>query len=388
MMTQKPEMTSRERVLAAFRREPVDYVPCAPSWNALSPTQRRGKRYNFPWGPSQYEEIAYNVNELGVDPIVSCSCGGYESAPEVSSRTWFDADKQLIHKVYETPAGQLSSTIRYDERWPHGLEIPFFTDFNPGHADKLWIENEQDLECFGYVFRPVDSPDTLAGLRFSFMEGKRIADEFRLATQCSIGLGLSGALQMFGPGELCIHMVENPDLVQTYLALEHKVNMRRAEIAIDLGIDILGRNGFYETCDFYSPAMLEQFLFERLQAETKAAHNAGKVVPYTVNTGIMPMLDYLRRLDLDCLRVIDIAHKDHDLEKIVASQEETKSFWIGPSSAYHLQNLDPEVTREAVRECFRVIGKTGLIITPCPSLHSIMPWQNGLAMIDEWKKLR
>jgi len=49
----------------------------------------------------------------------------------------------------------------------------------------------------------------------------------------------------------------------------------------------------------------------------------------------------------------------------------------------------PEVfCPQAVRECFRVIGRTGLLITPCPSLHSIMPWQSGLAMIDEWEKLR
>lgn len=389
-MTQqkKPEMTSRERVLAAMRREPVDYVPCSPAWNSLSPTQRVGKRFNFPWGPSQHEEIAYNVNELGVDPMVGCSCGGYESAPEVSSRTWFDADTQLIHKVYETPAGELKSTVRYDEKWPHGLDIPFFTDFTPAHSDKFWIESEQDLECFSYVFRPVDDPDTLAGLRFGFMEGKRLADEFRLATQGGIGLGLTGALQTFGPTQLAMKMIEAPDLVDAYLELDHKVNMRRVEIGIDLGIDILGRNGFYETCDFYSPAMLQRFLFDRIQAETKAAHDAGKVVPYTVNTGVMPMLDYLRRLDLDCLRAVDISHKDHDLDEIVASQQGTKSFLIGPSSAYHLQDLDTEVTREAVRECFRVIGRTGLIITPCPSLHSIMPWQSGLAMIDEWKKLR
>ena len=88
------------------------------------------------------------------------------------------------------------------------------------------------------------------------------------------------------------------------------------------------------------------------------------------------------------LYIFMIYNWDHDLEEIVASQEGTKSFWIGPSSAYHLQNPDPEVTREAVRECFYVIGKTGLIITPCPSLHSIMPWESGLAMIDEWKRLR
>ena len=61
---------------------------------------------------------------------------------------------------------------------------------------------------------------------------------------------------------------------------------------------------------------------------------------------------------------------------------------IGPGSTYHIWKDDPELTRGAVRQCFEVFGRRGLIITPCVSVHSIMLWQNALAMIDEWKKLR
>ena len=46
------------------------------------------------------------------------------------------------------------------------------------------------------------------------------------------------------------------------------------------------------------------------------------------------------------------------------------------------------LVRQAVRDVFAAFGKRGLIIGPCPSAHSIMPWQNTLAMVDEWKKLR
>lgn len=42
----------------------------------------------------------------------------------------------------------------------------------------------------------------------------------------------------------------------------------------------------------------------------------------------------------------------------------------------------------AVREVFDVFGPTGLLLTACPSAHSIMPWENTLAMIDEWRRLR
>ncbi len=382
------KMTSRERIVAAMKCNAVDYVPCALSLNPLSAAQRYGKRWNFPFGPSQREKVEYCVEELGTDPIVSVGCGTWEMGEGVSSRVWFDAETQRIHKVFATPAGEMESVVRYDEKWPHGLDIPFFTDFNPAHAEKFWIESEQDLECMKHILRPVRSETTLEAIRFAYAEETHVARQYNLATMAaSIGTGLTGALQVFGPTNLCILMVEKPALVDSYLALEHAVNLRRIEIADELGVDIMSRNGFYETADFYSPNMLSRFLETRLRVEAEAIHAAGAVMSYTVNTGVMPMLDYLRRLDTDCLFSIDIAFKDHDFEKIVASQEGTKSFWIGPSSAYHLTS-DTEITREAVRRTFEVVGKRGLILSPVPSLHSIMPWECALAMVDEWKKLR
>ena len=50
-------MNSKERVLAALRRETVDYVPCSPFLNPQDPVQRLGKTYNFPFGPSREEMV-------------------------------------------------------------------------------------------------------------------------------------------------------------------------------------------------------------------------------------------------------------------------------------------------------------------------------------------
>jgi hypothetical protein len=49
---------------------------------------------------------------------------------------------------------------------------------------------------------------------------------------------------------------------------------------------------------------------------------------------------------------------------------------------------DPEIVREAVRKVFAVFGKTGLVISAVSSVHPMMPWENTLAMLDEWRKLR
>jgi hypothetical protein len=372
---------------AALKAEEVDYVPCSPFLNFLSERQRVGYRYQFPFPPTEREKVEYCVEELGVDPVVQCPFPIYKPGRDVSARVW--TEKDVIHKVWNTPAGELRASVRYDEKWPCGRDIAFFDDFNTAHFVEPWLKSEQDVECLKYILQPPDDRDGMEQLRFDFDAAKRLADRHGLATYAHLmGLGLTGAMQLAGAEALCLMTIEKPGLVDAYLEVEHKLNLRKMEIACDLGIDIIRRNGFYETCDFYSPQMLEHFLAGRLKEEIDTVHEAGKIIGYTVHTGIMPMLDYLKRLDFDCLMHIDIAQKGIDLEKVRDSQEGKKSFWIGPCSTYHIWSKDAEDVRKAVRQVFEVFGKEGLTITACPSSHSIMPWENTLAMINEWKKLR
>ena len=379
-------MTSKERIVAALRREDVDHVPCAPWLNPLHERQRVGFTWQFPWGPSFREKAEYLVNVLGVDAFGHVGVPRFNPAPGVSCRVWMERD--VIHKVWTTPAGELSAAVRYDEKWIHGLDIPFYSDFLIGHSVKHWVETERDVECLKHILRPPEDAAALERMRFDAMEVKAVADRMGLPLIAANGLGLTGAMHLMGSSEICIKAIEEPQLINSYLELEHQVNLKCLEMTADLGVDIVIRNGFYETGDFYSPAMLTQFLLDRLNAEVRACKALGMAASYTLNTGVMPIRDYLAKLEFDGFNYVDIAFHDFDLASFRDSQPATRAYWIGPSSSYHIWKDDPELTRAAVRQCFEAIGKRGLLITACPSTHSIMPWQNTLAMIDEWKKLR
>jgi hypothetical protein len=168
---------------------------------------------------------------------------------------------------------------------------------------------------------------------------------------------------------------------------EHRINLRAIEILGDLGVDMIRRNGFYETADFYGPSTLARFVGPRVSAEADAARAAGMLTSYTIHTGVMPILDYLAGLTVDSIFGLDIAFKGVDPKAVRDKLATEKSLWIGPSSTFHLWK-GPDVTRAAVRQVFEVFGKRGLILAPGVSSHSIMPWESTLAMIDEWKKLR
>lgn len=379
-------MTSRERILAAVRCEPVDYVPCCVAFNPLSAVQRRGYDWQFPWpeGTPRAEQLRYQVEELGLDQVVTLSvdvCAPQPFEPEIR------VEDGVLHKSYHTPAGVLHAAVRYDDKWPHGENIPFFSDFNIGHYVEPWIETEQDLEAFKLVHGLADDETIEARAESATAAAQESAARFGLATLAPCGTGLTGAQHLFGATQLCMMTMENPDLVDAYLEYDHRLNMRALQALGGSGVDMVRRNGFYETADFYGPKMLEGFLGDRLRAERDAAHAGGMLMTYTVHTGVMPILDYLHGLALDSLFGIDLSFPGVVPERVRDALSDVSSFWTGPSSTYHLWK-GPEPTREAVRRTFEVFGKTGLILSPCVSSHSIMPWESTEAMIEEWKRLR
>jgi uroporphyrinogen-III decarboxylase len=380
-------MTSRERLLGALRREEVDAIPCCMGFNPLDPVLRRGHGWNFPWSASASaeESLTYQVQELGLDQVVHLGADLCLPVDGVESKTWLDGD--VLHQTYRTPVGDLHASVRYNDLWPHGEQIPFYSDFNIGHFIEPWIQSEGDLACFQQVRRLSDSNEVLGKARTNVAAAKRLAERYQLATLASVGSGLTGAQHLFGAADLCLMTLDQPDLVEAYLEYEHRINLRTLEVLGDLGIDMVRRNGFYETADFYSPAMLEHFLGARLRREAQTAREAGMHMSYTVHTGVMPILDHLAGLKMDSLFGIDPVFKRVDLATVHSRLASETGLWIGPSSTYHLWQ-GAEATRQAVRDVFQVFAQPGFVLSPCVSAHSIMPWESTLAMIDEWKKLR
>ena len=378
-------MTSRERMLAAIHREEVDYVPLTANFNPLRPIQRVDRSWQFPWdqGASQEDRIAYCTGELGID---ICAQAGLQECcpePEVTSRVW--AEDDVIHKVYHTPSGDVEASIRFDARWPHGLDIPLSSAFNVPHYVKPWITSEADLACFRHILKPPEREEDVNRLRGRIDEARALSAEYGVATYINCVHGMTTAHKMFGAEDLCLMTIENPELVKAYLELGHRINARNMEIATEGGIDIVRRDGYYETCDFYSPAMLERFLAGYLNAEADLVHANGSVICYTIHTGIMPILDHLRGLDFDC--IMQVEPFGADLRLVRDSQEGTKSFWVGPSDTYHF-GRGTDVVRNALREIVDALGTRGLVLCASPSFVSNHPWDEFLALVDEWRLLR
>jgi len=378
-------MTSRERVLAAMRRQPVDHVPCAPLMNFQPEDQRWGRRWQYPFGPSDRETLEYMVGELGVDQLLQTAIG-YCPKRDVVSRVWMDGE--VIHKSWTTPSGVLHAAVRCDEHWLPGFDIPFFDDYNPSHFVEPWIKTMQDVDCLRHILLAPREDEDLSRVRFQFQRCRQLADRFQVALSVSAGLGLTGAVHLFGPAEIAVRCVTEPDLVDAYLEVDHRYNLEVMALALEMGVDVVRRNGFYESCDLFSPALLRRFLAERLRREADLVHAAGALFGYTMLSGYAPILGWLASVGFDSLFCPDVFLRGGHARALADTLGATTSFWTGPSDTIHMPYERPGEVRAAVRHVFDVFGKTGLVLTPCSTAKAVFPWENVLAMIDEWRSLR
>jgi len=164
--------------------------------------------------------------------------------------------------------------------------------------------------------------------------------------------------------------------------------MRKIELGLAAGVDILHRNGFYETTDFWSRAQIERHLLPRHQQQTALGHAANVPTVYTVCTGIMPILDLLHRAGFDCLYGIEPVLGNQDMRTVARELGPHHAIWTGLSAPIHIGRGTPEDVRRAVREFYEVFGRRGTILMATASIRPQWKWQNVRAMVEEWKAER
>ena len=391
-------MNPKERILGALTGQKIDHTPCAPFFwageNFWKPVQEVNVGVDpelnnindhidskYRWSSIE-EHMDVMINVLRVNPVLHIDVSFSNNLSDVEEKLWTEksGERKILHKEYNTPSGILSASVDLDH-WPLGNDIPFFTDWVTGFIE-YWVSSLEDIERLKHVLLQPDR-ETIKKDKKANRKIFSIAEKYQLPVYSYIGKGLTGLLQLMGAENACIASIERPEIVESYLEYEHFLNMKRMEIAVDFGVDFFGRNGFYETCDFYSPAQLETFLGKYLQKEIDLAHSADKPIYYTLCTGIMPMLDYIDRLGFDCIFGIDPALDNNNL-KIINESLPGKTLWTGLSAPIHIGGNSERAVRDAVRYAMENVDR--LILAACPSIRNYWKFENILAMIDEWKK--
>jgi uroporphyrinogen-III decarboxylase len=184
-------------------------------------------------------------------------------------------------------------------------------------------------------------------------------------------------------------MAEQPELVERAL----RSSLIRAQIEqahwVNRGFDgvLDGTDWAFRSGTFMSPAMWRRFCYPALEANVRAAHQAGLLYVQHACGNNWPILDGFMEAGVDCYQSIQ-ATADMDLPRVRQATRGRMALW-GGVLVEHLVSGTPEEVRQDVRAAMEIAKEGGGFILG--SSHSIAVgtrYENFMAMLDEFDRLR
>ena len=299
-------MGSRDRLLAAMRREAVDYVPLQVPFAPLLPGVRKlpaiGPEH-LRWHDEPGRLRTFDM--LGIDKSVDVH-SGFSRSPEVRERVWQTQEDgspyPLLHKEFQTPAGPLSAVIKRTDDWPWGDDIPFCDDFSPSRYAKPWITDLEDVERLRYVLQPARGAER-DGAAQSYRKARALGQAYDAIVGAGGCTGLDFVCWLCGFEQAVLFALEQPAIVDGLLDLAANIYLPNVELLCELGVDYIERRGWYESADYWSPALYRRFARPLLEREVALVHGFGRPVNYIMQSGIMPLLPQLAEIPFDGARI-------------------------------------------------------------------------------------
>lgn len=390
-------LTSRERMLRAARLQPVDHIPC--SFMIFTALRSRCREDLY--------ELAEAQSAMGLDSFLFIPSVPRPMRPEhpdlaglpvrfdaaVKLSEWREespGDCPIMHRTYTTPAGELTTSVKVSEDWPHGDHIPFIDDYQVPRAIKHLVTEPKDLAALQYLLEPPSSKD-VQDYRRDVERAHAFAQEQEMLLVGGWGVGADMADWLCGVQGLMVMACERPEFTTDLIEMIHRWNLRRMEVVLAGKVDLFIRRGWYEGCDFLRPQFYRDVILPRLKVESDLAHNHGTLFGYICTSGTLPMLDYYKEAGIDVLIGVDPVQGTYtDMSLMKKKLGDRICLWGGLSGAVTVETGTAQEVREAVRTAIATLGPQGFILSPVDNVRSDTPlaWENVKVLIEEWQRLR
>ncbi len=389
-----PSMTSRQRILAALRHQPVDHAPCSfmlfkGLW-AQSPTYLDFVKQQMAMGLDTFVQIpprapglmsdSYNLHGLPV-----------EFHPQVTVREWKepagDGRWPILIKEYQTPAGTLRAEVNQDAEWPYGDHVPFLDDYLESRSRRFIVQSADDLRALRYLLAP-PSINTVAAFHAEAHPILDFAREHDLLTAGGWGVGADLIGWVYGLQNMIYASHDHPGMIRDLLALIADWNRSRMETVLNAGVDLYIKRAWYENCDFWTPKMWKKLIFPILKADVDLAHARGALLGYLITASCMPLLDLIVEAGVDVLVGVDPAHWD-----LAAAREKLAGkvcLWGGVNGHLTVEQGTPAQVQAEVKVALEGCGnRGGFILSP---VDNVREWnatsqRNVQALIEAWQEL-
>ena len=386
-------LSSRQRMLAALRCQPVDYPPCSfmlyKSLLSSSSSYLDFVQRQVDLGLDAYVQLperqpvtlsdTYNLHGLPVSYHPSVKVKEWKE--ELPDEKW-----PILVKEYLTPAGTLRAEVRQDPEWPYGDHIPFLDDYIETRSRKFIVENTANLHALSYLLVPPTEAEiqTYHTQSQPLIEFARFHD-LLLAGGWGVGADLIG--WVCGLEKMVFASYDDPQLLQGLLALIAEWNRARMQVVLSSGIDIYIKRAWYENCDFWSPKSWAKYILPILQEEVELAHQHGSLFGYLITSNAMPLLDMLVDSGVDVLIGVDPAR--WNLRQTKAKTAGKVCLWGGINGHLTLEQGKAEQVEHEVLSALEILSPgSGFILSPVDNvrLDTNRTVENVGRLITVWQR--
>jgi hypothetical protein len=380
-------MTSKERIRAVIAHQTVDHLPLAVDGICHGAIRFVNQRYGDPFA------VARHYLDLGLDTALALGVQTELPADVETKKSRENPPGQapLLSTEYVTPKGSLRQVIRKTEDYD-GDSVSLFSDFNvpPSRSVEYLVSKEADLEKLAYVLPRVPQKE-----RESLAEQARTLRTFCDENQVLLASHLPGVgdplIWMSGVDRVLTMALEEPELLHRYVEIVSAWSQELTEAVVAAGVEHIVRRGWYESTDFWSPSLYEEFLFEPLRKEVALARSAGVTVTYVMASGQMPLLELIEKSGVDICSNIDPLARGTDVRAMRRAIGRKVALCGGVNNYEILERASPPAVRRCVLDAIEAFTPwEGCILAPSDSIAFIGPTEiaerNFQVMIDTWKE--
>jgi uroporphyrinogen-III decarboxylase len=386
-------MNSRERILAAIRREPVDHAPLyLRLWDMHDGVD------NFPFNWRDQVARAENLLRLGVDDTLLLEPPlGYteeyhaEFAQGITATVTElppleEGREPLLRKVYQTPDGPLKITVKISKDWIHGKDIMLFSDFNLPRQTESIIKDIEDVRRLKHL---------LAKPTRTQMEEFRQRSEMIRREAKRLGVAIDGGWSALGDSAVWLCGINNiyrwqmrqPELLEALFDILLEWEMMRTDLVLQEGIDVMVHMAWYEGTTFWTPKNFRRFIKPRLAQIINHCHMKGVPFRYIITKDWKPMQADLLELGIDCIQGIDPIQDKIDLKEVKQQIGDRICLMGGINAAVTVSQGDESHIRNAIDHAMKILSPgSGFILFPVDNLFCSLPWEKIEWIIDQYRK--
>jgi len=376
-------LTSKDRLTKVINLEEPDHVP-------LHITVI-GDWVDDVWKSTIESQM--EILHMGLDPILYLS-PPWQCHPDVKVKLQMKNSPSekypILIKTYDTPKGQLRQVAVKTPDWPHGDDIPLFSDFviPASRTRERLIKDSADLKKLQYILH-VPSSDQVRLFRQEAIKTKEYADEKGIMLIGDGGYGGDAAIWICGFEKILTAAHREPSFLSELLEIIHQWDMIRIKEMLEIGVQVIRRRGWYESPPFWSPELYKRHLEPLIREEIDMVHQAHVNFHYIIETGIEQLLPILSELDIDLLDGMDPVANPIDLDVVRKALANT-CIRGGMSEAVTLSQGTPEeIRREVKRSIEKLAPGGGFILGPIYSILTRETWERKVPVfIEAWKKYR